>query len=147
MRSTPICQNWLELQRVAICEQLEDPKQKQREEFKPTEIVTPQKTETKPAPESEPTSAPKASTKEIETGGSPDYNDNPDPRLFAYNLFGELEPIGKPKRQPRQSTQPKNEDKPKVERKPTVDISPKVQSKFRQLTDKEPGVLRFSQLG
>ena len=45
-------------QRVAICEQLEDPKQKQREEFKPTEIVTPQKAETKPAPEPEPTPAP-----------------------------------------------------------------------------------------
>ena len=123
-------------QRVAICEQLEDPKQKQHEEFKPTEVITPQqKPEVKPAPE--PTSAPKEPTREIETDGSPDYNDNPDPRLFAYNLFGELEPIGKPKRQPRQPTQPKNEDKPKVERKPTVDISPKVQSKFRQLTDKE----------
>ena len=123
-------------QRVAICEQLEDPKQKQHEEFKPTEVITPQqKPEVKPAPE--PTSAPKEPTSEIETDGSPDYNDNPDPRLFAYNLFGELEPIGKPKRQPRQPTQPKNEDKPKVERKPTVDISPKVQSKFRQLTDKE----------
>ncbi len=128
-------------QRVAICEQLEDPKQKQREEFKPTEVITPQqKPEVKPAPvqsEPEPTSAPKEPTKEIETDGSPDYNDNPDPRLFAYNLFGELEPIGKPQRQPRQTAQPKNEDKPKVERKPTVDISPKVQSKFRQLTDKE----------
>ncbi|WP_303340889.1 N-6 DNA methylase, partial [uncultured Duncaniella sp.] len=28
-------------QRVAICEQLEDPKQKQKEEYKPTEIITP----------------------------------------------------------------------------------------------------------
>ncbi len=135
-------------QRVAICEQLEDPKQKQREEFKPTEIVTPQKAETKPAPEPEPTpapvqsapettSAPTEPAKEIDTDGSPDYNDNPDPRLFAYNLFGELEPIGKPQRQPRQSAQPKNEDKPKPSERPKVEISPKVQSKFRQLTDKE----------
>ena len=138
-------------QRVAICEQLEDPKQKQREEFKPTEIVTPQKQEPKPEPkpapvepapapvqsEHRPISAPKEPAKEIETDGSPDYTDNPDPRLFAYNLFGELEPIGKPKRQPRQQSQPKNEDKPKAERMPTVEISPQVQSKFRQLTDKE----------
>ncbi len=57
--------------------------------------------------------------------------------MFAYNLFGELEPIGKPQRQPRQSAQPKNEDKPKPSERPKVEISPKVQSKFRQLTDKE----------
>ena len=128
-------------QRVAICEQLEDPKQKQREEFKPTEVITPQeKPYAKPAPvKSEPNSAfaPKESTKEIETYGSPDYNDNPDPRLFAYNLFGELEPIGKPQRQPRQPAQSKNEDKPKSSERPKVELSPKVQSKFRQLTDKE----------
>ena len=140
-------------QRVAICEQLEDPKQKQREKFTPTEVVTPtptpkvkpeDKSEPEPTPnpapiqsEPEPTSAPKGPAKEIETDGSPDYTDNPDPRLFAYNLFGELEPIEKPKRQPRQSPQTKNEDKPKVERKPPVEISPQVQSKFRQLTDKE----------
>ena len=134
-------------QRVAICEQLEDPKQKQREEFKPTEIITPQQpTEVKSESisevspiqsDSETTTTPKESTKEIETDGSPDYSDNPDPRLFAYNLFGELEPIGKPQRQPRQHPQPKNEEKPKGERKPTVEISAKVQSKFRQLTDKE----------
>ncbi|WP_297073809.1 N-6 DNA methylase, partial [uncultured Duncaniella sp.] len=38
-------------QRVAICEQLEDPKQKQKEEYKPTEIITPPPTvEPKPAP-------------------------------------------------------------------------------------------------
>ncbi len=75
-------------QRVAICEQLEDPKQKQKEEYKPTEIITPPPTvEPKPAP------APVEPVKEIETDGGPDYNDNPDPRLFAYNLFGELEPI------------------------------------------------------
>ena len=42
--------------------------------------------------------------KDIETDGSPDYTDNPDPRLFAYNLFGELEPtFGKTCRQPKQA--------------------------------------------
>ena len=134
-------------QRVAICEQLEDPKQKQREEFKPTEVITlqqPTEVKSEPKPETAPiqstpehTSAPKVPAKEIETDGSPDYSDNPDPRLFAYNLFGELEPIGKPQRQPRQHAQQKKEDKSTAERKPTVEISPKVQSKFRQLTDKE----------
>lgn len=135
-------------QRVAICEQLEDPKlkQKEQEQFKPTEVITPQQpTEVKsePIPETapiqsdpEPTSAPEEPTKEIETDGSPDYSDNPDPRLFAYNLFGELEPIGKPQRRHVQRTQQPKEDKP-VEKKPKVEISPQVQSKFRQLTDKE----------
>ncbi len=42
--------------------------------------------------------------------GGPDYSDNPDPRLFAYNLFGELEPLEKPKRQPKPAV---TEDKPK----------------------------------
>ena len=129
-------------QRVAICEQLEDPKQKQKEQeqFKPTEIITPQQPEVKPKPEpkQEPKedpapAAPKEPTKEIETDGSPDYSDNPDPRLFAYNLFGELEPIAKPQRR---QVQNQKAEKP-VEKKPTVEISPKVQSKFRQLTDKE----------
>ena len=128
--------------RVAICEQLEDPKQKQKEQeqFKPTEIITPQQPEVKlkPEPKQEPKedpapAAPKEPANEIETDGSPDYSDNPDPRLFAYNLFGELEPIGKPQRR---QVQHQKAEKP-VERKPTVEISPKVQSKFRQLTDKE----------
>ena len=113
-------------QRVAICEQLEDPKQKQKEEYKPTEIITPPPTvEPKPAP------APVEPVKEIETDGGPDYNDNPDPRLFAYNLFGELEPIGKPQRQPKQPTQ--QEDKPK----PTVTVTDTQAKKFRPLSEKE----------
>ena len=113
-------------QRVAICEQLEDPKQKQKEEYKPTEIITPPPTvEPKPAP------APVEPVKEIETDGGPDYNDNPDPRLFAYNLFGELEPIGKPQRQPKHPTQ--QEDKPK----PTVTVTDTQAKKFRPLSDKE----------
>lgn len=140
-------------QRVAICEQLEDPKQKQKEQeqFKPTEIITPQQPpEIKPKPEDTPVPdedaksdakpeaapTPQINSKEIETDGSPDYSDNPDPRLFAYNLFGELEPIGKPQRRHVQRTQQPKEDKP-VEKKPKVEISPQVQSKFRQLTDKE----------
>ncbi len=115
-------------QRVAICEQLEDPKQKQKEEYKPTEIITPPQTvEPKPAP------APVEPVKEIETDGGPDYNDNPDPRLFAYNLFGELEPLQKPKRQPRQ---PKTEeDKPKPTAK--IQISDEQVKKFRPLSQKE----------
>ena len=113
-------------QRVAICEQLEDPKQKQKEEYKPTEIITPPPTvEPKPAP------APVEPVKEIETDGGPDYNDNPDPRLFAYNLFGELEPIGKPQRQPKQPTQ--QDDKPK----PAVTVSDTQAKKFRPLSEKE----------
>ncbi len=115
-------------QRVAICEQLEDPKQKQKEEYKPTEIITPPQTvEPKPAP------APVEPAQEIETDGGPDYTDNPDPRLFAYNLFGELEPLQKPKRQPRQS---KTEvDKPKPTAK--IQISDEQVKKFRPLSEKE----------
>ena len=115
-------------QRVAICEQLEDPKQKQKEEYKPTEIITPPQTvEPKPSP------APVEPVKEIETDGIPDFNDNPDPRLFAYNLFGELEPLQKPKRQPRQ---PKaEEDKPKPTAK--IQISDEQVKKFRPLSEKE----------
>lgn len=114
-------------QRVAICEQLEDPKQKQKEEYKPTEIITP------PPPVEPPTPEVKPQPQEIETDGGPDYNDNPDPRLFAYNLFGELEPLEKPKRQPRQ---PKAQDeKPKPT--PKIEISDATAKKFRPLSEKE----------
>ncbi|WP_301746181.1 DNA methylase, partial [uncultured Duncaniella sp.] len=123
-------------QRVAIYEQLEDPKQKQKEEYKPTEIITPPPTvEPKPAPApvEPPTPEVKPQPQEIETDGSPDFNDNPDPRLFAYNLFGELEPLQKPKRQPRQ---PKTEeDKPKPTAK--IQISDEQVRKFRPLSEKE----------
>ena len=123
-------------QRVAICEQLEDPKQKQKEEYKPTEIITPSPTvEPKPAHASvePPTPEVKPQQQEIETDGGPDYTDNPDPRLFAYNLFGELEPLEKPKRQPRQ---PKTEeDKPKPTAK--IQISDEQVKKFRPLSEKE----------
>ena len=115
-------------QRVAICEQLEDPKQKQKEEYKPTEIITPPQTvEPKPAP------APVEHVKEIETDDGPDFNDNPDPRLFAYNLFGELEPLQKPKRQPRQAKAEEDKLKPTAK----IQISDEQVKKFRPLSEKE----------
>ena len=123
-------------QRVAICEQLEDPKLKKKDEIKPTEIITPPPTvepKLTPAPVEPPTPEVKPQSQEIETDGGPDYNDNPDPRLFAYNLFGELEPLEKPKRQPRQ---PKaQEEKPKTTAK--ISISDKQVKKFRPLSEKE----------
>ena len=102
--------------RVAICEQLEDPKLKKTPKQKVVETVTPNqppKVEPKPDPKPEPPKAELA--KEIETDGRPDYTNNPDPRLYAYNLFGELEPIGKPRRQPKLA-----EDAPKP--KPNVEV-------------------------
>ena len=117
--------------RVAICEQLEDPKLTKTPKQKVVETVTPNqppKVETKPEPKSEPPKAEPA--KEIETDGSPDYTDNPDPRLYAYNLFGELEPIGKPRRQPKPA-----EDAPKP--KPSVEVKDIPVKKFRPLSEKE----------
>lgn len=114
--------------RVAICEQLEDPKLTKTTKQKVVETVTPNqppKTESKPAEPPKPEPA-----KEIETDSRPDYSDNPDPRLFAYNLFGELEPIGKPKRQPRHS---EDAHKPK----PSVAVKDIPVQKFRPLSDKE----------
>lgn len=117
-------------QRVAICEQLEDSKLKKTPTQKVVEAVTPNqspKQEQKVEPKAEQKPEP---AKEIETDGAPDYNDNPDPRLFAYNLFGELEPIGKPKPQPKQAT-----DAPKP--KPSVEVKDIPIKKFRPLTEKE----------
>ena len=126
--------------RVAICEQLEYPKLKKTPKQKVVETVTPNqppKVEPKPEPKPEPKSAPapveppKAEpAKEIETDGSPDYTDNPDPRLYAYNLFGELEPIGKPRRQPKPT-----EDAPRP--KPSVEVKDIPVKKFRPLSEKE----------
>ena len=124
--------------RVAICEQLEDPKLKKTSKQKVVETVTPNqppKVEPKPKPETKsapaPVEPPKAEhAKEIETDGSPDYADNPDPRLHAYNLFGELEPIGKPRRQPKPA-----EDAPKP--KPSVEVKDIPVKKFRPLSEKE----------
>ena len=126
--------------RVAICEQLEDPKLTKTPKQKVVETVTPNQPpkaepKTEPKPESKPAHAPvetpkSESVKEIETDGSPDYSDNPDPRLFAYNLFGELEPIGKPRRQPKPA-----EDAPKP--KPSAGVKDIPVKKFRPLTEKE----------
>ncbi len=134
--------------RVAICEQLEDPRLKKSPKQKVVETVTPNqspKAEPKPEPKPEPepkreqtpTSIPAPAepskaepAKEIETDGSPDYKDNPDPRLYAYNLFGELEPIGKPRRQPKPA-----EDAPKP--KPSVEVKDIPVKKFRPLNEKE----------
>ena len=125
--------------RVAICEQLEDPKMRKtvkRDTPKPTQEPKP---EPKPEPKEEtpksspaaPPPAPSSPTKEVETDDKVNYEDNPAPRLFQYNLFGELEPIGKPQRQPRQ--EPKAEEKPK----PTIKVNLDQQKKFRPLSQKE----------
>ena len=114
--------------RVAICEQLEDPKLTKTTKQRVVETVTPNQP---PKTEPKPVNPPKQGLdKEIETDGRPDYSDNPDPRLFAYNLFGELEPIGKPKRQPRHS-----EDAPKPT--PSVPVKDIPVQKFRPLSEKE----------
>ncbi len=122
--------------RVAICEQLEDPKQKKtikRDVPKPSPPVSkPEspKTEPKPLqPEPVPIPEPKSQQKEIETDGRMEYNDNPDPRLFQYNLFGELEPIGGNKR--RRNIPDAKPPEKKVE-KP---LPPK--TTFRKLSPKE----------
>mgnify|MGYP002550821322 CR=1 FL=1 len=110
--------------RVAICEQLEDPKLKRTPQQKVVETVTPNqppKAKTKPVeppkPEPEPIEVPKVEpkpepAKEIETDGRPDYSDNPDPRLFAYNLFGELEPIQQKNNRRQQMTKPEEKPQP-----------------------------------
>ena len=110
--------------RVAICEQLEDPKLKKTTKQKIVETVTPDQhptAEPKPieSPEPEPVLVetpniePKPEpAKEIETDGSPDYSDNPDPRLFAYNLFGELEPVQQKNNRRQQMTRPEGKPQP-----------------------------------
>ena len=114
--------------RVAICEQLEEPKLKKTTKQRVVERVTPnQPPKTEPKPVEPPTQEP---VKEIAADGRPDYSDNPDPQMFAYNLFGELEPIGKLRRQPRCS-----EDVPKP--KPRVEAKDVPIIKFRPLTKKE----------
>ena len=116
--------------KVALCEESKDNSQR----MEVVEIVTPQakvqdEVGAKQVSVQAASPAP-VSAKEIETDGRPDYSDNPDPRLFAYNLFGELEPIGKPRRQPKPT-----EDAPKP--KPSVDIKDIPVKKFRPLTEKE----------
>ena len=118
--------------RVAICEQLEDPKLKRTSKQKVVETVTPNqssKTEPKPVEPSKP-----EPTKEIETDGRPGYSDNPDPRLFAYNLFGELEPIQQKNNRRQQMQKPEEKPKPA---NPATKAKPIKSSGFRKLTDKE----------
>ena len=125
--------------RVAICEQLEDPKLKKTPLQKVVETVTPNqppkpepRLESKPEPK--PVEAPKVETKEIETDGRPDYSDNPDPRLFAYNLFGELEPVQQKNNRRQQMQKPEEKPKPA---NPATKAKPIKSSGFRKLTDKE----------
>ena len=125
--------------RVAICEQLEDPKLKKTPRQKVVETVTPNpppkpepRLESKPEPK--PVEAPKVETKEIETDGRPDYSDNPDPRLFAYNLFGELEPVQQKNNRRQQMQKPEEKPKPA---NPATKAKPIKSSGFRKLTDKE----------
>lgn len=132
--------------RVAICEQLEDPKLTKTTRQKVVETVTPNqrpKAESKPVEPPKPTPTAVETTKvepkpepakEIETDGSPDYSDNPDPRLFSYNLFGELEPIQQKNNRRQQMTKP--EDKPKPAN-PATEAKPVKATGFRKLTDKE----------
>ena len=120
---------------VALCEESNDNIHK----MTVAEIVTPQdKAQKKVEPKPE---APKISAdppkpepvKEIETDGGPDYTDNPDPRLFAYNLFGELEPIQKKnnRRQYKEKPEEKTKPAPRVEDKPVKTPA------FRKLNEKE----------
>ena len=126
--------------RVAICEQLEDPKLKRTTQQKVVETVTPnQSPKAEPKPEPAPVETPKVEpkpepAKEIETDGSPDYSDNPDPRLFAYNLFGELEPIQQKNNRRQQMTKPEEKPKPTS---PSTEAKPVKTTGFRKLTDKE----------
>ena len=132
--------------RVAICEQLEDPKLKKTPKQKVVETVTPNqrpKAEPKPveppkakaAPDEPPKVEPKPEpSKEIETDGRPDYSDNPDPRLFAYNLFGELEPIQQKNNRRQQMAKPEEKPKPA---NPSTEVKPVKATGFRKLTDKE----------
>ena len=118
--------------RVAICEQLEDPKLKRTTKQKVVETVTPnQPPKTEPKTVEPPKSEP---TKEIETDGRPDYSDNPDPRLFAYNLFGELEPVQQKNNRRQQMQKPEEKPKPA---NPAAKAKPIKSSGFRKLTDKE----------
>ena len=118
--------------RVAICEQLEDPKLKRTTKQKVVETVTPnQPPKTEPKTVEPPKPEP---TKEIETDGRPDYSDNPDPRLFAYNLFGELEPVQQKNNRRQQMQKPEEKPKPA---NPAAKAKPIKSSGFRKLTDKE----------
>ena len=139
--------------RVAICEQLEDPKQTMKvvEKVEPASTVKAEPMEqSKPEPIPEPQPEVKHETpvatpsveptkeQEIGTSGTPDYSDNPDPRLFAYNLFGELEPREAPGRQ-RQPISKPTPKKASLETTPRPKREVKVikHTGYRKLTDQE----------
>ena len=118
---------------VALCEESKENRQK----MKVVEIVTPQgkaQSKEESTPEPTPVEPPKAEAKEIETDGRPDYSDNPDPRLFAYNLFGELEPVQQKNNRRQQMTKPEEKPKPA---NPATESKTVRNSGFRKLTDKE----------
>ena len=119
---------------VALCEESKE----NRHEMKVVEVVTPQAkaqdVAEKPIPAD--TSA-TVSSKEIETDGRPDYSDNPDPRLFAYNLFGELEPVQQKNNRRQQMQKPEEKPKSANPAKPATETKPIKSSGFRKLTDKE----------
>ena len=126
--------------RVAICEQLEDPKQTMKvvEKVSPQTVpgiiqeVKPENSiPTQPVEPPKETQSPKE--QEIDTSGMPDYSNNPDPRLYTYNLFGELEPVEKAPRQRTQPRQPQTAT-PKPKPKQEVKVEP---YKFRKLSEKE----------
>ena len=98
--------------KVALCEESKDNSQR----MEVVEIVTPQakvQDEVESKQVSVQAASPKpAPAKEIETDGRPDYSDNPDPRLFAYNLFGELEPIQQKNNRRQQMTKPEEKPQP-----------------------------------
>ena len=98
--------------KVALCEESKDNSQR----MEVVEIVTPQakvQDEVGAKQVSVQTASPKpAPAKEIETDGRPDYSDNPDPRLFAYNLFGELEPIQQKNNRRQQMSKPEEKPQP-----------------------------------
>ncbi len=123
--------------RVAICEQLEDPKLTKTTRQKVVETVTPNqppKIEPKPEVPRAPVDTPETEpVKEIETDGGPDYTDNPAPRLFAYNLFGELEPIQKKNNRRQYKEKPEEKAKPA----PRVEDKPVKTPAFRKLNEKE----------
>lgn len=140
--------------RVAICEQLEDPKISKRTENKVepkqkvVEVITPaNKEEAKSTKEETPIADVEVSTpvlpspesaKEIDTSGIPDYSDNPDPRLFAYNLFGELEPREAPGRQRQPVAKPTNgKSNSETTPKPKKEVKVIKHTGYRRLTDKE----------
>ena len=119
---------------VALCEESKENHQK----MKVVEIVTPQaKVQREEEPKQEPAPlVPPApvSSKEIETDGRPDYSDNPDPRLFAYNLFGELEPVQQKNNRRQQMQKPEEKTK---RANTATETKPVRNSGFRKLTDKE----------